>query len=398
MTSNQLTNGELALVNGRIILPKRVVRGEALVIASGRIVGMTSEHSIDNAIPRVDVGGRYVSPGLIDIHTHGAMGHEFNEGADDAFEAITEEQARHGVTGLLATTSSIPIEHLTRSLGVCRRWVSTVQHDGTRVLGAHLEGPYFSPSQKGAQDPHNIRVPADGTPEELLAYSDIIRIVTYAPELPGALALTAKLAGLGIVPAAGHSSATDEQVRAAVEVGLRHAVHLWSGQSTTVRVGPWRKPGLLEASLVFDELTGEIIADNRHLPATLMKLAYRCKGPDRLCAVSDAIAGAGLPEGTRLTSGHVECELRDGVAILLDRSAFAGSTTLLNQMIPVLVNVVGVPLPEAIRMTSLTPACVIGLQETIGSLESGKRADIAVFNEDFTVWRTMIGGRWVYSS
>ncbi|MCJ7739041.1 MAG: N-acetylglucosamine-6-phosphate deacetylase, partial [Anaerolineae bacterium] len=389
--------GTALLVNGRIVLPDRVVIGRAVLLESGHIVDIVEAESVDKSVSRYDVGGRYVAPGLIDIHTHGAMGNEFNEGTEEAFEAITQEQVKHGVTGLLATTSSIPLTELLRSISVCREWMSTPRQ-GTRVLGVHLEGPYFSLSHRGAQNPENIRDPSDGTAAELLEHSDVLKIVTYAPELPGALDLTSQIVARGIVPAAGHSSATDEEVRAAIQVGLRHAVHLWSGQSTTIRVGPWRKPGLLEASLTYDELTGEIIADNRHLPATLMKLAYKCKGADRLCAVSDATSGAGLPEGTQLTTGNVECEVRDGVAILLDGSAFAGSTTLLGEMLPILVNVVGIPLPEAVRMMSLTPARIIGADDTMGSLRSGKCADITVLNEDLTVWSTIIAGRRVYEA
>jgi N-acetylglucosamine-6-phosphate deacetylase len=191
--------------------------------------------------------------------------------------------------------------------------------------------------------------------------------------------------------------ARDEHVWAAMQVGLKHVIHLWSGQSSTIREGPWRKPGLLEASLVFDGLTAEIIADNKHLPPTLMKLAYKCLGADRLCIVSDATSGAGLPEGARFRMGHMEYEVHDGVGMLFDRTAFAGSTTLLNQMIPVLTDFVGIPLVEAVRMATLTPARVIGVDGEKGSLEAGKDADIAIFEEDFTVWRTMIGGRWVYA-
>ena len=189
----------------------------------------------------------------------------------------------------------------------------------------------------------------------------------------------------------------DKDVLAAMEVGLRHAIHLWSAQSSTVREGPWRKPGLLESSLAFDELTGEIIADNKHLPPTLMKLAYKCKGPDRLCVVSDATSGAGLPEGARFRMGEMEYEVHDGVGMLFDRTVFAGSTTLLNQMIPILTEEVDIPLVEAVRMGSLTPARVIGVDGRKGSLEAGKDADIAIFDEDFTAWRTMIGGRWAYA-
>ena len=219
--------------------------------------------------------------------------------------------------------------------------------------------------------------------------------MTFAPELPGALALTAKLTALGIVPAAGHSCAKDTEVLAATKAGLRHIIHIWSGQSTTVREGPWRQPGLLETTLTYDDFSVEMIADNKHLPPTLMKLAYKCLGADRLCIISDATSGAGLPEGSRFRMGEMEYEVCDGVGMMLDRSSFAGSTTLVNQMIPILVEVIGVPVVEAVRMATLTPAKVIGVANSKGSLEAGKAADIAIFEDDFTAWRTMIGGRWV---
>jgi N-acetylglucosamine-6-phosphate deacetylase len=264
------------------------------------------------------------------------------------------------------------------------------------VLGVHLEGPYFSPAQKGAQDPDHLRTPDDGSPAALLEHANVLRVMTFAPELPGALRLTAACAARGIVPAAGHSAAQDTDVLAAMRLGLRHAVHLWSGQSSTIRQGPWRRPGLLEAALAYDELTAEMIADNRHLPPTLMRLAYKCKGADLLCVVSDATAGAGMPEGTHFRLGGVECQVQDGVGMLLDRSAFAGSTTLLNRMVAILVEAAGVPLVEAVRMASLTPARIVGLDGRKGSLEPGKDADVAIFEDDFTVWRTMIAGRWVF--
>ena len=268
---------------------------------------------------------------------------------------------------------------------------------GTQVIGVHLEGPYFSYEQRGAQDARYLRAPNDGTVDALLEHADVMRVMSLAPELPGALDLTARLFKLGIVAAAGHSSAKDDDVLAAMRVGLRHVIHIWSGQSTTIRDGPWRRPGLLEATLAFDGLTAEMISDNRHLPPTLMKLAYKCLGPDRLCAISDATSGAGLPEGATFTMGGMTCDISDGVAMLRDRTSFAGSSTQLNKMIPILTGAVGIPMAEAVRMASLTPARIIGADRRKGSLEAGKDADIAVFEEDFTGWRTMIGGRWIYS-
>lgn len=395
---NQLEQSfdRLALVNGRIVLPCEVVSGKAVIIEAGKIIGLDDPATLGGETVRLDVGGRLITPGLIDLHIHGALGHTFNEPTPNAFTTITVENARRGVTGLLATTATAPIPDLVECLAFTRQWLSQPR-PGAQVLGVHVEGPYFCPAQAGAQDPANIRTPDDGTPDRLLDYHEIIKIMTFAPELPGALALTARLVELGIVPAAGHSCAKEEHVRAAMAAGLRHIIHIWSGQSTTIREGPWRKPGLLEASLVFEGLTVEMICDNKHLPPTLLKLAYKCIGPDRLCVISDATSGAGLSEGSRFRMGQMEYDVHDGVGMLLDRTAFAGSTTMLNQMIPVLTGVVGLPLLEAVRMASLTPARVIGLDGRKGSLEPGKDADLAVFEDDFTAWRTMIGGQWVYT-
>jgi len=382
-----------ALVNGRLVTAQAVETGKALIVDGSTIAGIVPLIELDDALTRIDVGGRLITPGLIDIHTHGALGHTFNEPTPEAFDVITRENARRGVTSLLATPSTAPISNLLACLEFSRQWMAE-EHIGAQVLGVHLEGPYFDLAQAGAQDPKNVRNPDDGTADRLLEHHDVISMVSYAPELPGALEFTSRLAALGIVPAAGHSSAKEDEVAAAIELGLKHIIHIWSAQSTTVREGPWRKPGLLEVSLTYDDLTVEMICDNKHLPPTLMKLAYKCIGPDRLCAISDATSGAGLPEGSRFQMGEMEYEVHDGVGMMFDRSCFAGSTTLLGQMIPNLVEYVDVPLPDAVRMASLTPAHVIGVADRKGSLETGKDADIAVFNDDFTVWATLINGRW----
>lgn len=395
---NSSTNhpqGRIGLVNGRVILPREIVTGKAVIIEGAKILGVDETASLGGDVEQIDVGGRYISPGLVDIHSHGALGRSFNEPVPEAFETITRENARRGVTAMLATPATAPITDLVDCLEFSRQWLNQA-HAGAQILGVHLEGPYFCMEQRGAQDPANILTPDDGTPDRLLEHHDIIKIMTYAPELPGALELTERLVKLGITPAAGHSCAKEEEVAAAIRAGLRHIIHIWSAQSTTVREGPWRKPGLLEVSLVYDDLTVEMISDNKHLPPTLMKLAYKCIGPDRLCVISDATSGAGLPEGSHFTMGHMEYEVYDGVGMMFDRSCFAGSTTLVNQMVPILVNSVGIPLVDVIRMASLTPLAVIGCADQKGSLEAGKDADLAIFEDDFTAWRTMIAGQWVH--
>ncbi|MGC8782326.1 MAG: N-acetylglucosamine-6-phosphate deacetylase [Anaerolineae bacterium] len=381
---------KVALINGWIALPDRIVEGRAVVIEDNTILGLAAVGDLGSDVERLDVGGRLIAPGLIDIHAHGALGHTFNEPTAEAWRTITAENGRCGVTSVVATLAAAPISDLIACLEFARGWMNT----SARVPGVHLESPYISPAQKGALDPAALRLPADGSADALLEYADVLRIFVLAPELPGALDLIGRLAARGIVPAVGHSSAQEEHVRAAMQMGLRHVTHIWSAMSSTVREGPWRKPGVLEAALVFDGLTVEMIADNRHLPPTLMRLAYKCIGPDRLCVISDATSGAGLPQGARFRMGGMEYEVSDGVGMMLDRSAFAGSTTLLNRMIPILTDVVGIPLVEAIRMTTLNPARVLGLDASIGSIAPGKRADLAIFDDDFSAWRVMIGGKW----
>ena len=396
MPNHQDNSYSTALTNGRIVLPDRLVTGQALLIEGDKIAGVVRQDELAENVHVLNVGGRYISPGLVDIHTHGAVHRSFNEPDATAYEAITVENARWGVTSLLATLAAVaPISELCACLDFCRSWMAG-QHDGAQILGAHLESPFIDPAQCGGVNRKGLRVPADGSAEPLLAYGDVLRIFVLAPELPGALELVTALDRHGIIPAAGHSSARDADLAAAMACGLRHITHIWSAQSSTIRVGPWRKPGLLEASLVFDGLMVEMISDNRHLPPTLMALAYKCIGPDRLCVISDATSGAGLPEGSPFTIGGMAYEVREGVGMLIgDDTTFAGSSTLLNQMVPVLTDAVGIPLVEAVRMVTLTPAKAIGRADQKGSLEPGKDADVAIFNPDFTAWKTMIGGRWV---
>jgi N-acetylglucosamine-6-phosphate deacetylase len=387
-----MNNSErLALVNGRIVLPDKIVEGQVLLIDNKKIVDVTSINNIGSSTKTLDVKNRLISPGLIDIHTHGAIGFDFTDASAEVYDTITQHQAKQGITTLLATLSTNPLKVLQDALEFCRGWMK-LDHNGSTIAGVHLEGPYFSLDQKGAQDPDNMRFPDDGSSEIFLSYSDCVKIVSYAPELPGAIEFTKQLVELGIVAAAGHSSAQDWQVLDAMEAGLSHTIHIWSGQSSTIREGPWRKPGLLEATLTFDDLTAEMISDNRHLPPTLMKLAYKCKGPDKLCVISDSTNGAGLPEGTVVHDSGMNFKVSNGVGILLDHTSFAGSTTLINRMIPILTSEVGIPVVEAIRMASLTPAKVVHIDDKKGSISPGKDADIVIFNEDFSAWKVFIGG------
>ena len=239
--------GRFALINGRVVLPGAVAIGKAVIVEGARIVAVVDVDALGAGIHAVDVGGRYIVPGLIDIHTHGAVGRSFNEPSAGAWATIAERNAACGVTSLLATLATASIDDLVACLRLAREWRGAPRA-GAQVIGVHLEGPYFSYEQRGAQDPRHLRVPDDGTATALLKHADVLRMMSFAPELPGALDLTARLLGLGIVAAAGHSSAKDVDVLAAMRTGLGHVIHLWSGQSTTSARGHgadrdcWRRP------------------------------------------------------------------------------------------------------------------------------------------------------------
>lgn len=380
---------------GRLVLPDRVADDRVLLVHEGRIEAVCRDGDVAVDVARRDLEGAYLVPGLIDVHTHGALGRSFLDADDGAFETILVEQARRGVTGVLATTSTAPLPSILAALSTTRAWHGDGARPGARVLGAHVEGPYFAAAQSGAQDPAHLRHPDDGSVDQILAYADVVRLLSYAPELPGAEALTRRLVAQGIVAGAGHSEATDEDLARCEAWGLHHVIHLWSGQSTTVREGPWRRPGLLEASLASATLTAEMIADGKHLPRTLMALAWKAFGPDRLCLISDATSGAGLAEGASFTMGEMTYEVHDGVGMMPDGSAFAGSTTLLGDMLAVVVRSLGVPLHDVVRAASLTPARLLGLDHAKGSLTPGKDADLAVFAPDLTPLETLIAGRTV---
>ena len=229
--------GLLALVGGRIALPDRIVEGKAVLVEGGRIAGVHAMAELGSGIERLDVGGRLIAPGLVDMHTHGALGHAFDERDEAAWALITAENARRGVTSLLATLVATPLPELLASLAFARAWMAS-ERGGSQVLGVHLESPYISPAQCGALDPASLRLPDDGSPASILDYSDVLKVWVLAPELPGALDLVAALAKAGVIPAAGHSSAKDSEVAEAMKKGLRHVTHIWSAMSSVSSRSP----------------------------------------------------------------------------------------------------------------------------------------------------------------
>jgi N-acetylglucosamine-6-phosphate deacetylase len=314
-----------------------------------------------------------------------------------AFEAICRYHASGGTTGLLATTASAPLDEILACLTQVRQ-ARLSDPIGARVLGAHVEGPYFALAKKGCHLASQVRHPQRVEMDRLFEHAEDIKSMTLAPELPGAHKLIAGLRERGCIPSLGHSDATFAEVLKAIELGARHVTHMFCAMSSIVRKGATRICGLVEATLLRDELTTEVIADGKHLPPELIQLTLRAKGLDRVCAVTDAMRGAGMPDG-QYAFGPKHGELaiaKDGEAKTLDGSGFASSVVRTCDLVRVLTASIGLSLPEAVRAVSLTPARILGMADRKGSLEVGKDADLVAFDDRMNVKLTLVGGKTAY--
>ncbi|HHY47473.1 MAG TPA: N-acetylglucosamine-6-phosphate deacetylase [Firmicutes bacterium] len=392
------------LTNVTAITPERTINDAAIEVNGGKIAGIFSSREVKghDRERTIDCKGFLATPGFIDIHVHGGGGSDLMDGNVDAIINMSKAHARHGTTTIVPSTLTSSMEDLFKTLDdmkEARKLVPGVDYAGARIAGIHLEGPYFSPAMCGAQDPRYIKNPEPAEYTRILDYSNDIIRVSAAPELPGALELGRELKKRGILASMGHSDALFDIIPEAVEAGYSHVTHLYSAMSTVRRIQAFRHAGLVEAGLLLDELTVEIIADGKHLPAALLKLIYKCKGPDKIALVTDAMRAAGMPEGKYILGGlrdGQEVIVEDGVAKLLDRSAFAGSVATTNRLVRTMVTLAEVSLRDAIKMATTTPASIIGISRNKGRLYPGMDADIVVFDHDINVLLTMVEGRVVY--
>jgi N-acetylglucosamine-6-phosphate deacetylase len=390
----------LCFRNGALILPERLVTGGQVVVHGARIgaVGPVAEVPSDTRI--VDLERGYLAPGFIDLHVHGGANHDFMDGTEEAFRGACRAHARHGTTTLLPTTTVARHEQHLAFLDVCRR-LRGRDTGGARVLGAHFYGPYFAAEARGCHPGAPVRPPAAAEYEAYLDFDCITR-ATVAPELPGAEEFVRACRRRGIGCNAGHSYATFAQMEAARSWGVSHVDHLFCAMSDRARLRleqtyPMRG-GVMEATLYFDDLTTEVIADGKHLSRELLLLAYRCKGPDRLALVTDANRALDMPDGPYIfgpRDGGEPIVRRDGVGVMPDGKALASGVVGLDDALRTFHALTGVPLPEVIRMASLTPARIAGCDAECGSIAVGKRADLVVLDAALTVRGVYIEGQLV---
>ena len=376
--------------NGRIVMEDTVAEGLSLYWDGSIITHITSDELPCDTV--IDARGAYIAPGFIDMHTHGGGGYDFMDGgAEPIVEAVRMHQ-RHGTTSILPTTLACSTGTLREFLQDLR--VAMKQCEG--ILGAHLEGPYFSLEQCGAQNPEYIKAPDEQEYTALIAeFGDIIKRWDFAPELAGSSLFCETLLNRGIIPSIGHSNATLDEVKPVYEIGCRLLTHLYSGMSTITRKGGFRRLGVVESAYYYDDMAVEIIADGCHLPPDLLKLITQQKRRDLICLITDSMRGAGMPDGHSLLGRKAEampCIIEEGVAKLLDRSACAGSVATADRLIRTMVHEVGLSIPDAVRLMTKNPAQILGLK-TKGELKPGYDADIVLFGDDIAVQKVFLMGR-----
>jgi N-acetylglucosamine-6-phosphate deacetylase len=388
----------IKIFNGRIITADKILPYGTILVTGDTITAVSDDDiSFDDAI-EIDAKGNYISPGFIDIHVHGGGGYDFMDGTEEAFLKIAETHARYGTTAMLPTTLTSEKEDLLQILEMYEE-ANKKNTNGAPFIGMHLEGPYFALNQRGAQDPKYIRNPDPKEYKEILEHSSSIKRWSAAPELKGAIEFGRYVTSKGVLAAVAHTDAIYEEVLEAFENGYTLATHLYSAMSGVTRRNAFRYAGVIESAYILDEMDVEIIADGVHLPAPLLKLVYKIKGADRTALITDAMRAAGMPEGESVL-GNLKTGLKviveDGVAKLPDRTSFAGSVATADRLVRTMINMANVPLIEAIRMITKTPARIMKVDDKKGSLTMGRDADILIFDDDINIKMTMVKGKIVY--
>jgi N-acetylglucosamine-6-phosphate deacetylase len=370
---------ETKTVTGRLVLDDQVAAGR-LTIQDGTIT------SVDLS-DRGDDGEPFIAPGFVDVHVHGWGGHDAM-GDAAALDGMARALLRRGVTSFLPTAVTAPLDDLAAFAERVRSWLPSAPADGAAPLGFNLEGPFLAPARRGAHAAAHLREPADAPRETLDALVDGLRLLTVAPELPGATDLIGWLHGRGVAVSIGHSAAVVDQARAGYAAGARSTTHLFNAMTGVDH----RSPGVAVAALLDDDAYAELIADRIHVHPDIWPLITRLKPRDRLLLVSDGLAVAGTGNG-RGRIGELDIEVTDGRATLAGTDTLAGSVIALDSAVRNLVTA-GVPVPDAIAAASSNPLTLLGVTDR-GRLAEGQRADLVELSEDLEVRRVMRGGAWL---
>lgn len=375
-----------------IVLPDSILENGVLRFEDG-LISYIGKKNLLPADRVIEADGCYLMAGFVDIHCHGGGGYDFMDATPEEMLKIAEHHLMHGTTTLYATTMTDTYEAIESAL---KNYAKLLNLDEFLTLeGVHLEGPWLSPAQCGAQSTEKMALPDPKKLTELVEKYPFIKRVSASPELCGGMELGKLGKSLGINMSIGHSDCDFSEAEAALDNGYDTMTHFYSGMKGVFRKNAYRTAGAVEAGLYFDGFTVEVIADGSHLPASLLKLIFKCKGADKICLITDAMRGAGMPDGTETVLGRlsdgVPCIIEDGVAKLYDRQSFAGSVATADRLLKTMHLGAGIELNLVSKMMSETPARLMGLSDR-GILAVGKRADIVVLNKDFNIKNIIFKG------
>ena len=377
------------IINGQILTPSGWMKDGSVLLCDDRIVEVTNSDLAVIGAKVIDARGMYIVPGFVAMNIHGAAGHDFKEGTEEAFRAAIAAHQRYGVTTLFPTISASPFSVIRQGVAVCEKLMA---EPGSPVMGLHLEGPYLNPKMAGDLFREVVREPEVEEYRALIEETHCVRRWDASPELPGAMDFAKYLRGKGVLVGILQTEAEFDRIREAYEAGFTHAAQFYNAMPGFHKRREYKYEGTVESVYLMDGMTVEVIADGRHLPSTILRLVYKLKGIERTCLVTDAVAytanGGKQPDDPRVV-------IDDGVCKLADHSALVGSIATTDQLIRTMVEKAKIPLADAIRMASETPARLMGVYDRVGSLQRGKCADVLIMDRKLNIRQVWSKGQVV---
>lgn len=368
------------IINGRILTPQGWLKSGSVVILDNKILEVNNCDLAIIGAEIVDAKGMYVVPGGVEMHFHGGGGRDFQEGTEDAFREAVKAHAKHGTTSCFPTLSSSTVPMIERAVETCTRMM---EEKNSPILGLHLEGHYLNPVKAGAQIPEWIKNPDPNEYLPIMNHAKCLARWDAAPELPGAMLFGKSCKERGILPTIAHTAAEYEVVCAAYESGYTHVTHFYNAMPGFHNKQGYKYEGTVESVYLIDDMTIECIADGIHVPPTILRMAYKIKGVDRMALITDALAVAAASPEAQAFDPRVIIE--DGVCKLADHTALAGSIATTDVLIRTMVKQADVPLADAVRMASETPARIMGVGNRKGILAKGKDADVMILDDNLNV-------------
>ena len=377
------------IINGRILTPQGWLEGGSVIVEDGKIAEVSNNNFVIEGAEVIDAKGCDIVPGGIEMHVHGGGGRDFMEGDEEAFRVAIDAHMQYGTTSIFPTLSSSTVPMIEKACETCTKLMA---EPDSPVLGLHLEGPYFNPKQAGAQIPEWIKAPVKEEYEYLLEKWPCLKRWDEAPELEGSHEFIKCCREHGVLPSIGHTRAKYDEVAAANELGMTHATHFYNAMPVVYKNREFKEMGTVESIFALENMTVEMIADGIHVPPMMLRMIYQIKGVERTALITDALACTASKDDTAFDPRVV---LEDGVCKLADRSALAGSIATVDRLVRTCVQQAGIPMEDACRMISETPAKIMGVYDRKGSLEKGKDADIIFFDKDQELTFVMQMGRIV---